>query len=71
MGRVDKGITQKELGAALGTNQSSVSAWEKGTVQPRLRPFLACCRILDLDPHALIDAAEDDLSDELATLKPA
>lgn len=31
------GLTQKELGAALGVGQVTVSRWERGVVEPRTR----------------------------------
>lgn len=69
MGREDKGYTQKQVGeqleGGLATSQSTVSAWEAGTVIPTIPYLLAACRVLDLDPTALIRAAEDDEADRL------
>ncbi len=31
------GLSQKQLAARLGTNQTSISRWERGAVRPRLR----------------------------------
>lgn len=65
---VEKPMTQKALGLALddglATNQSTVSAWEGGTVIPGIPHLLAICRALDIDPTALITAAEDDARDK-------
>ncbi len=33
--RVEKGMSQKDLAKALGTNQANVSAWETGRATPR------------------------------------
>lgn len=71
MGRQDKGISQRALGELLGTNQSSVSAWEGGTVLPRLEVILQLCHVLGIDPHALLDACQDDLHDTLAGMVKA
>lgn len=69
MGREAKKLTQKGLGAELpgelATTQSTVSAWEGGTVIPTIPYLLAVCRVLELDPTALIRAAEDDQADQL------
>ncbi len=39
------GLTQGELGELLGIQQSSVSQWELGIVEPSLRLFLALVRL--------------------------
>lgn len=64
-GRIAKNLTQKRLGELLGTNQSSIAAWESGKVQPKVAALLATAHILELDPHDLIDAALADMVDDL------
>ena len=70
IGRVDAGLSQRGLGELVGTNQSAVSAWEAGGVLPRLDVVLALARVLGVDPHALIDACEDDLDGQLPEATP-
>lgn len=56
-GRVAKNLTQKTLGELIGTNQSSVAAWESGKVQPKIPVLVTIADVLELDLHDLIDAA--------------
>lgn len=69
MARTDKGLTQKKVGeqleGELRTTQSTIAAWEAGTVIPTIPYLLAVCRVLDIDATALIRAAEDDEADRL------
>lgn len=51
--RRDRGLSQKELAAALGAlgedvTDKAVSKWEKGATLPSARQFLLCCRALGL-----------------------
>ncbi len=39
------GLTQGELGEMLGIQQSSVSQWERGIVEPSLQLFLTLVRL--------------------------
>lgn len=67
--RENKGMTQGELAAALGTSQVAVSRWESGAVQPSvatLRKLAAVfgCRMDDITPAARKLKAKDILTSE-------
>lgn len=68
LAREAKGLSQRELGEILGTNQSTISGWESGTC-PRIHNLLECCTALDVDPRAFLDAVEDDLEGPLKDLR--
>lgn len=62
--RENKGMTQGELAAALGTSQVAVSRWESGAVQPSaatLRKLAAVfgCQMDDIKPAARKLKAKD------------
>ena len=52
--REKAGVTQAELSAQLGKPQSYVSKYENGERRLDVIEFLAVCRALESDPHALI-----------------
>ena len=43
--RINKGITQKELADLVNTNQSTISKWENGTLEPSLKELVKICSI--------------------------
>lgn len=64
--RRDRGLSQKELAAALAAlgeevTDKAVSKWEKGATLPSARQFLLCCRALGLQ----------DISGEFMNTGPA
>jgi transcriptional regulator with XRE-family HTH domain len=65
MARVEAGLTQKRLGELLGTNQSSVAAWESGKVVPKVLTLMALAKVLKADVRAFVDAAQADLQPKL------
>ena len=46
--RLAKGITQKELGKAIGATYSAVSYWEKGINEPKLSFLIALCNYFEV-----------------------
>lgn len=66
MARLNARLTQRSLGEQLGTNQSSIAAWEAGKVIPGMLKLMAAAKVLDVDVRAFVDAAMVDLEDELA-----
>lgn len=67
--RENKGMTQGELAAALGTSQVAVSRWESGAVQPSaatLRKLAAVfdCQMDEIKPAARKLKAKDIFTDE-------
>lgn len=53
--RVRAGLRQTEISARLGRPQSYLSKVESGERRLEFTEVLSICRILDLDPHELID----------------
>ena len=45
-GRIKKGLTQREVAAALGKVPATVSAWEKGVALPRLATWEGLGKVL-------------------------
>lgn len=61
LARKARGLSQDEVGAALGKTQSTVSAWENGKLRPSLEQLVVLRRVLDADRGALWDAVEAEL----------
>jgi DNA-binding transcriptional regulator YiaG len=57
--RVEAGMSQVEVAAALGVRQSSVSQWERGVTKPLTANLLALMRLLPGLAGQLGDAADD------------
>ena len=53
--RVDKDLTQKELGRRVGVGQSTVADWERGAYLPSLMRFREVCVILEISPSKILD----------------
>lgn len=51
--RIYKGMTQVKLAAALGVDQTAVSAWERGAKAPTVDNQLAIARALACDARVL------------------
>lgn len=60
--REDAGISQRDLAARLGTNQTAVSFVENGTQGVRVAEMVDWCRALGIDPvetfRKVVDAFE-------------
>jgi transcriptional regulator with XRE-family HTH domain len=55
-------LTQEQLGAAYGEDQSFISRVERCQRRLDVYEFVRFCRALDLKPSALLDEVEADLS---------
>lgn len=51
--RIFRGITQMELGAAVGRSKNVVSNWERGDNFPDLDTLAKLCRILKVTPNQM------------------
>ena len=47
--RINKGLSQEELGDLLGVSKVSICGYEKGTRTPNMENFLQLLKILELD----------------------
>ena len=45
--RVQKGMTQKDLAAAVGVSRQTINAIEQGEYNPTIKLCRAICRVLD------------------------
>lgn len=52
--RKAKGLTQKELGEALGLSDKAVSKWENGRSMPDLAVMDDLCKLLDISINELL-----------------
>lgn len=52
--RIEKGITQKELGKMIGATYSAVSYWEKGINEPKISYLISLCTLFDVSADYLL-----------------
>lgn len=52
--RVEKGLSQEELGNLLGVSKVSICGYEKGTRTPTMENFLDLIEILNLEPDYVL-----------------
>lgn len=57
--RVNKELTQAELGKACGVSQGTVAQWEKGVCFPKAGKIPSLARVLECDSDVLLRMAED------------
>ena len=57
--RVNKELTQKQLGEACGVTQGTVAQWEKGICFPKAGKIPALSRVLECDSAELLRMAEE------------
>jgi transcriptional regulator with XRE-family HTH domain len=55
--RLAAGLTQEQLGGAIGSDQARVSEWERGLFSPRPELIPAVAAAVGVKPLALLDAA--------------
>ena len=58
--RKDIGITQVELGAAFGENQSFISSIERRQRRIDVYEFVRLCRILQIEPGEILAGLPDE-----------
>ncbi len=58
--RVERGITQEELGRRTALSQKAVSGFERGLHEPRLGSIMRLARGLDVTPGVLLDSLVAD-----------
>lgn len=52
--RTEKGVSQKDLGVAIGATYSAVSYWEKGINEPKISHVIALCKYFDVSADYLL-----------------
>ncbi len=61
--RKRQGLTQDDLGVALGVHGVVVSRWETATRRPSITDLLALSKALRVPLSVLLDAQEDTMTD--------
>ena len=56
--RTEKGITQKELAAELGTTDDSIYSWKKGRSQPSIDMMRQMCNYFNVSAGYLLGLEE-------------
>ena len=56
--RVEKNLTQSELGQLLSVSQDTVSLWEKGKSTPTVEYILKLCQIFHVSADYLLGLSE-------------
>lgn len=56
--RTAKGLSQKELGVAIGTTYSAVSYWEKGINEPKISYVIALCKYFEVSADYLLGLSD-------------
>jgi transcriptional regulator with XRE-family HTH domain len=72
--RLRAGLTQEELGQAVGRSQSAIARWESGRVQPSLetlRELIRACRLELLYGLANYDDSYDSHINGLLDMTPS
>lgn len=52
--RLEKGMTQAQLGAAIGVSQKAVDYWERGVNEPKASYIFKLAQIFDVSSDYLI-----------------
>ncbi len=69
--RLEKGYTQKELGAAVGVSVVSVRSWEQNTKKPTMDALLSLGRTFSVSMDTLMDFQLGDIPNSGLVLSPA
>lgn len=58
--RLERGMTQQQLGELLGVQKAAIQKYEKGTVRnPKQDTITRLCQIFDVSPAVFMDAVYD------------
>ena len=52
--RIDKGMTQAQLGAAIGVGKTQIANWETGYRNPKMQSLMKIADVLGVDWTTLI-----------------
>ena len=66
--RIERNLTQKDLGDLIGVSDRTISKWENGTTVPDLETIKTLCKELDISPDSIIKA-EKNFKDVFHSLK--
>ena len=57
--RTEKGISQKDLGKAIGATYSAVSYWEKGINEPKITYIIALAEFFEVSTDYLLGISNE------------
>ena len=69
-GRLAKGLTLRQVGAACGVGESCAMSWESGRVLPQAARLWRLVELLQLDAVLVVHACDPRHSGREATLEP-
>ena len=66
--RIQKGLSQKELGAILGVSNKAVSKWETGTAIPKTETLIKLAEVFEISAEELLGFAckDENIKDRIA-----
>ena len=56
--RLEKGLTQQQVGESVGTDKRSVHVWEKGSSAPSIETFCRLADVLEVDLNFLVGRSD-------------
>ena len=56
--RMEKGVSQQQLGGAIGATYSAVSYWENGTNEPKIGYLIALCKYFNVTSDYLLGLSD-------------
>ena len=56
--RLEKGLSQKQLGEIIGASYSAVGYWETGINEPKISYVIALCKFFDVSADYLLGLSE-------------
>lgn len=57
--RIEKGMTQAEIAKIAGVSDKSISAWESGRREPKIKAIQSMCAYFHFDLNTFIDEQTD------------
>ena len=62
--RLERGLTQYELGEEIGVRQLSICRWENGARKPYKRHILSLAKFFGVKEHDLVSPNDSDNNEE-------
>ena len=56
--RLEKGLSQKQLGELIGATYSAISFWETGVNEPKISYVIALCKFFEVSADYLLGLTE-------------
>lgn len=59
--RIDKGLSQIDLGACMGVGFQTISDYENGRRMPSIEWVFKCCECLEIDPAEFVSELKEKM----------